>query len=588
MVQLGGCGRLPLRPGDRASASASRCPTSRAISRAGSTASPRGCSAHQTLVELAQHATVPVINALERPRASLPGHGGLLHALGARHRAARARAGLGRRREQRVPLAAAAGGAHGRAGCAWPARPATIPIPRCCEACRDLGGQVRLTTEANEAVEGAQVVYTDVWISMGQEGERENRLEAFQRYQLNETLLRFAPPGALVMHCLPAHRGEEITDAVLDGPQSIVLDQAENRLHVQKGIVMDLLGVSAVSRLRQEGRARLLRGSRHLRHPPLAHRDLPVRGDRLLRRPGAGRGADPGARQGAPHRRVARAHPRPARGVRAGTSSSRCSAPTRSTRARTSWAPRSRARSSPRRRSRSRSRKGADAVSHGATGKGNDQVRFELTYAALAPELTVIAPWREWDLNSRTALMEFARKHDIPVPVTTRAAVLHGPQPLPHLLRGRHPRGSVGRAAAQDVPADQLAGVRARRAGVRRDRVRGGRPGGGGRPAARPRGAARGAQPRRRRARHRARRPRREPVRRHEVARRLRDAGRHHPARGAPRARVADARPRAAAPARLPRAALRRDDLLRLLVRSRARRRCRASWIRSSETSPAR
>ena len=61
---------------------------------------------------------------------------------------------------------------------------------------------------------------------------------------------------------------------------------------------------------------------------------------------------------------------------------------------------------------------GADAVSHGATGKGNDQVRFELTYAALAPELTVIAPWREWDLNSRTALMEFARKHDIPVPVT--------------------------------------------------------------------------------------------------------------------------------------------------------------------------
>ena len=62
---------------------------------------------------------------------------------------------------------------------------------------------------------------------------------------------------------------------------------------------------------------------------------------------------------------------------------------------------------------------GADAVSHGATGKGNDQVRFELTYAALAPELTVIAPWREWDLNSRTALMEFARRHDIPVPVTT-------------------------------------------------------------------------------------------------------------------------------------------------------------------------
>jgi ornithine carbamoyltransferase len=79
---------------------------------------------------------------------------------------------------------------------------------------------------------------------MGQEAERERRLESFQRYQLNPTLLRFAPPGALVMHCLPAHRGEEITDAVLDGPQSIVLDQAENRLHVQKAIIMDLLGAS--------------------------------------------------------------------------------------------------------------------------------------------------------------------------------------------------------------------------------------------------------------------------------------------------------------------------------------------------------
>jgi ornithine carbamoyltransferase len=122
--------------------------------------------------------------------------------------------------------------------------PGFDPDPAVLQASRDLGGHVRLTTEAKEAVEGAQVVYTDVWISMGQEGERENRLEAFQRYQLNETLLRFAPPGALVMHCLPAHRGEEVTDAVLDGPQSIVLDQAENRLHVQKGIVMDLLGVS--------------------------------------------------------------------------------------------------------------------------------------------------------------------------------------------------------------------------------------------------------------------------------------------------------------------------------------------------------
>jgi ornithine carbamoyltransferase len=88
------------------------------------------------------------------------------------------------------------------------------------------------------------VLYTDVWVSMGQETEREQRREAFSRYQLNPTLVGFAKSSALVMHCLPAHRGEEITDAVLDGPQSIVLDQSENRLHAQKAVIFDLLGGS--------------------------------------------------------------------------------------------------------------------------------------------------------------------------------------------------------------------------------------------------------------------------------------------------------------------------------------------------------
>ena len=136
-------------------------------------------------------------------------------------------------------------------------------------------------------------------------------------------------------------------------------------------------------------------------------------------------------------------------------------------------------------------REGADAVSHGATGKGNDQVRFELTYAALAPDLAVIAPWREWDLDSRTALIEFARRHDIPGARDDGPAVLHRPQSLPHLVRGGHPRGPVDGAAAEDVPLDELAGIRARRARLRRDRVRRGQSRGGGRPAAGARGAAR-------------------------------------------------------------------------------------------------
>jgi len=120
--------------------------------------------------------------------------------------------------------------------------PGYEPDAKVVETCRRIGGTVALTADAREAAEGADVVYTDVWISMGQEAERERRHEAFQRYQVNETLLRFAAPKALVMHCLPAHRGEEITDTVLDGPQSVILDQAENRLHAQKAVILHLLG----------------------------------------------------------------------------------------------------------------------------------------------------------------------------------------------------------------------------------------------------------------------------------------------------------------------------------------------------------
>jgi ornithine carbamoyltransferase len=116
------------------------------------------------------------------------------------------------------------------------------PDPRLERRARELGGTVRLTRDPMEAARGADVLYTDVWISMGQEAEREQRLETFSRYQLSEPLVAAARASALVMHCLPAHRGEEITDSVLDGPRSIVFDQAENRLHVQKAIVLEALG----------------------------------------------------------------------------------------------------------------------------------------------------------------------------------------------------------------------------------------------------------------------------------------------------------------------------------------------------------
>jgi len=102
--------------------------------------------------------------------------------------------------------------------------------------------KIILTHDPKEAVEEAHVINTDVWASMGQEGERAKRIKAFQGYQVNADLVRQARKDVLVMHCLPAHRGEEITDEVMDGPHSVVFDQAENRLHVQKAILTLLMG----------------------------------------------------------------------------------------------------------------------------------------------------------------------------------------------------------------------------------------------------------------------------------------------------------------------------------------------------------
>ena len=120
--------------------------------------------------------------------------------------------------------------------------PGFEPDPRILETARAWGGRVTVTADVREAATGADAVYTDTWVSMGHEREREQRLEAFGRYQVNERVIAFTQPGAVVMHCLPAHRGEEITDAVLDGPRSVVFDQAENRLHVQKAVLLRLLG----------------------------------------------------------------------------------------------------------------------------------------------------------------------------------------------------------------------------------------------------------------------------------------------------------------------------------------------------------
>lgn len=115
------------------------------------------------------------------------------------------------------------------------------PDPDILGQARAQGGKIEVLRDPAQAARDADVVYTDTWTSMGQEAEAEVRRRAFADFQVNDALVALARPDAVVMHCLPAHRGEEITDSVLDGPRSIVFDQAENRLHVQKAILVWLL-----------------------------------------------------------------------------------------------------------------------------------------------------------------------------------------------------------------------------------------------------------------------------------------------------------------------------------------------------------
>src|SRR5207302_6951482 len=103
------------------------------------------------------------------------------------------------------------------------------------------GGQVTVTHDVHDACDGADVLYTDVWASMGQETQAAERTRIFERYRLDASAVEAAAPDCIVMHCLPAHRGQEITDDVIDGPHSVVWDQAENRLHTQKALLLTLL-----------------------------------------------------------------------------------------------------------------------------------------------------------------------------------------------------------------------------------------------------------------------------------------------------------------------------------------------------------
>ncbi len=141
-------------------------------------------------------------------------------------------------------LGCAKGGMHVRV--ATP--PGFEPIPQVVHRAREIaaqtGGSVQVLHDPAEASAGADVLYTDVWASMGQEREADERALVFPAYQLNQQVVDLAAPDVTVLHCLPAHRGQEITDEVIDGPHSAVWDQAENRMHTQKALLLWLLGVA--------------------------------------------------------------------------------------------------------------------------------------------------------------------------------------------------------------------------------------------------------------------------------------------------------------------------------------------------------
>jgi len=203
---------------------------------------------HQIAVDLAASCRIPVINALtdlSHPCQALADFQTLREHKGALSGIKLAYVGDGNNVCHSLMLAAARGGT--KMAVATPAgyepKPEMVRAAR--EDGKDTGFSLALTTSAEEAVSGADAVYTDVWASMGQEAEKAERARIFAPYQVNAKLMAKAKPDALFMHCLPAHRGEEVTDEVIDSPNSVVYDEAENRLHAQKAILIALMGKKA-------------------------------------------------------------------------------------------------------------------------------------------------------------------------------------------------------------------------------------------------------------------------------------------------------------------------------------------------------
>ncbi len=204
---------------------------------------------HGVLEELAEHASVPVINGLSdrfHPCQALADLLTLREHLGSLRGRTLAYVGDGFNVCHSLLLAGALSGLSVRVGVPPGYEPDAEIVAQAQRLGRSTGATIEVLPSAEAAVDHADAIYTDAWVSMGMEDEHAERLAAFGPYQVNAALMAGAPPHAIFMHCLPAHRGEEVTDDVMDGPQSVVFDQAENRLHAQKALVALLVRGEAV------------------------------------------------------------------------------------------------------------------------------------------------------------------------------------------------------------------------------------------------------------------------------------------------------------------------------------------------------
>jgi ornithine carbamoyltransferase len=200
--------------------------------------------AHQTAVDLARACEIPVINALTdllHPCQAMADFFTLKEKIGDLAHVKLAYVGDGANVCHSLISAAAKTGTKISVATPRGYEPNTDIVKQAVQDGQETGFEVLITTDPLEAVRNADAIYTDVWTSMGQENEKAKRAEIFPPYQVNAELMAHAKKNALFMHCLPAHRGEEVTDEVIDSIQSVVFDQAENRLHVQKAIMLLLI-----------------------------------------------------------------------------------------------------------------------------------------------------------------------------------------------------------------------------------------------------------------------------------------------------------------------------------------------------------